>query len=88
MQNSHKYFFLSCFVALLLFIGVDEASAQCAMCKGVGESNLQDGGKAGIGLNTGIFYLFLTPYCIVMILGGIWWWNNHQVEREQAIEME
>ncbi len=86
MNNPTKYFFLLLFIAALFFFGIDEATAQCAMCKGVGESNLEGGGDAGIGLNTGIFYLFMTPYCLVMILGGIWWWNNRKVEQEQAFE--
>ncbi|MGB1243242.1 MAG: hypothetical protein ACPG49_12015 [Chitinophagales bacterium] len=86
MNNPTKYFFLLLFMAVLFFFGIDEVSAQCAMCKGVGESNLEGGGDAGIGLNTGIFYLFMTPYCLVMVFGGIWWWNNRKMEQEQMLE--
>ncbi len=88
MNKQLKYFLLLLVIGLLLFVGVNEASAQCAMCKGVGVSNLEDGGNAGIGLNTGIMYLFMTPYCIAMILGGYWWWNNRKIEREDLLEME
>ncbi|MEZ4887153.1 MAG: hypothetical protein R3E32_20650 [Chitinophagales bacterium] len=86
MNKSIKYLLLLLFIGVFLFVGLDDATAQCAMCKGVGESNLEGGGDAGIGLNTGIMYLFLTPYTIAMILGGYWWWNNRQAEREQAME--
>lgn len=45
-----------------------DAEAQCAMCKNIVKSNLEnkDGGqKFGNGINTGILYLMGIPYFIV-----------------------
>ena len=87
MNNLSKYFLFLLIVGLLFFVvGMDDAAAQCAMCKGVGESNLEGGGEAAKGLNNGIIYLFLTPYVIVMVLGSYWWWRNRSIEREQLLE--
>lgn len=43
--------------------------AQCAMCKTSVESDLQNGGSIGRGLNTGILYLMAIPYVILMVGG-------------------
>lgn len=50
--------------------------AQCPMCRIAAESNLENGGTAGAGLNTGILYMLAMPYLIVMILGYIWYRNK------------
>ena len=46
------------------------------MCRMAAESNLDNGGTEGRGLNTGILYLFSMPYLIGGILGFIWWKNR------------
>ena len=46
------------------------------MCRMAAESNLDNGGTEGRGLNTGILYLFSMPYLIAGILGFIWWRNR------------
>lgn len=52
---------------VLLFSSVD-VNAQCAMCKRVAESNMDDNqNNVGKGLNRGILYLLSVPY----LLGGI-----------------
>jgi len=65
--------------AVLLFTLVSIAScwAQCPMCRMSAESNLQNGGTSGAGLNAGILYMLVAPYLIV---GGIafWWWRNRK----------
>ena len=50
--------------------------AQCPMCRMAAESNLDNGGTEGRGLNTGILYLFAMPYLIAGILGLLWWKNR------------
>lgn len=50
--------------------------AQCPMCKIAAESNLENGGTAGKGLNKGILYIFVLPYLLVSVLGYIWWKNK------------
>jgi hypothetical protein len=53
---------------LSLFL-VTYANGQCAMCKAVLESDLQGGGTAAEGINTGIIYLMLIPYILFGIVG-------------------
>jgi hypothetical protein len=45
------------------------ALAQCAMCKAVTKSDLDTGGNISNGINSGILYLMLIPYLILMIGG-------------------
>ena len=55
---------------LALFIlvgGIDEASAQCAMCRAVLESEAS--GQAAKGINNGIVYLMIFPYLLVGAVG-------------------
>ena len=79
--------FLSVFalllVAVLLCCPETAAWAQCPMCKAAAESNLKEGGKHALGLNSGILYLLVTPYLIALYLGYKWWKNNRQVEAKQ-----
>jgi hypothetical protein len=50
--------------------------AQCPMCKIAAESNLENGGTAGQGLNKGILYMLLMPYLLIGVLGFIWYKNR------------
>jgi len=51
--------------------------AQCAMCRGTVESTMSNGrNNAGVGLNTGIVYLFVIPYLLVAIIGYLWYQNS------------
>jgi len=43
--------------------------AQCAMCKAVLESNMENGGTAAAGINNGILYLMFIPYLLIGIVG-------------------
>tara|TARA_B100000809_G_scaffold20912_1_gene18475 strand:- start:3509 stop:3751 length:243 start_codon:yes stop_codon:yes gene_type:complete len=64
MISFHKItlFFLLVFIKLSLF-------GQCAMCKAVLESNMQNGGTAGAGINNGIIYLMFIPYILIGTVG-------------------
>lgn len=57
-----------------LFVG--DLAAQCPMCKMAAESNLENGGTAGKGLNKGILYILSMPYLLVAVLGIIWYRNR------------
>lgn len=71
------YYFLT--ILVLCVLPVIQATAQCPMCRMTAESNMQNGGTMGAGLNAGILYMLVAPYLIV---GGIafWWWRNRKKE--------
>lgn len=43
--------------------------SQCAMCKAVLESNMENGGTAAAGINNGILYLMFIPYILIGTVG-------------------
>ena len=45
-----------------------DSQAQCAMCKSVVESNLENGDTIGSGLNDGILYLMAMPYISLALI--------------------
>jgi hypothetical protein len=55
---------------LLFFVLVNLATnAQCAMCKATAETaNQNTSGSLAEGLNTGILYLMLIPYTLLLVL--------------------
>ncbi len=59
-------------VLLLLLITID-ANAQCGMCKAVVETNLENGGTKGAGLNDGILYLMSMPYIAALVFGVLFY---------------
>ena len=72
--------FLGVIVLVLVAYTLD---AQCAMCKAAVES-----GNESSGLNTGILYLLLTPYLLVMTLLFLWWRNKKRTDDEvQEVEL-
>ena len=72
---------------LLVFLGTTASSwAQCAMCRASVENNISEGSEGlSAGLNTGILYLFVTPYLMVAVIGFIWYWKS-QHKDAQAVE--
>lgn len=64
------------------FIIIDDANAQCPMCKMSAESNLKEGGTAGKGLNKGILYLFAAPYLMIGGLAFMYFRNRKNDEIE------
>jgi len=71
---------LKLFLVIVLMTIVPELLAQCPMCRIAAESNLENGGTAGNGLNTGILYMLLMPYLLVCVLGFIWYRNRKPIE--------
>jgi len=72
----------STLIIFILFLSVMAVSAQCPMCRMAAESNLDAGGTAGKGLNTGILYLLAIPYLMVFTLGMIW--RKQQMKKRQG----
>ena len=72
-------------VVVVLFIIVSfvpDIMAQCPMCRLTAETNLQEGGGAGRGLNKGILYLLSMPYLIFGFLGYTWYRNRKRLTND------
>ncbi|NMM50167.1 hypothetical protein [Marinigracilibium pacificum] len=60
--------------SLLILISNIALNAQCAMCVATLETNVsEDGGSLASSLNTGILYLFLTPYVAIGVIAFLWY---------------
>jgi len=74
----------------LVFLGVfllQDAIAQCPMCKIAAESNMQNGGESGNGLNHGILYMFFAPYLIVGFISYMWWRNKKNYDGDDYVDL-
>lgn len=68
------------FITLVLFSAY-ESFAQCSQCKQAAAATDENGNLVvGSGLNFGILYLLLMPFCFVAIIGGIWLWKSRQAK--------
>ena len=68
---------------LVLVLFAATSYAQCAMCRGSVESSMGNGrNNVGVGLNTGIMYLFVMPYLVVAVIAYMWY-RNSKKEREE-----
>jgi len=71
-------------VLALLTIGlvVQDAAAQCAMCRSTLENNYANGTPGiGAGINTGILYLLSMPYLAVLIIGYLWYKSSKNAQK-------
>lgn len=73
-----------CFV--LGFAVPQGANAQCAMCKGQVESATNGGSKVGKAVNRGILYLLCLPFVLAGSLGGVWYYRQRQIIRQEEQE--
>ncbi len=65
-MTTRKIIFSISFIAFVAINNVN-SFAQCAMCRTSVESDLKSGGGSiGTNLNTGIIYLMLIPYLVLM----------------------
>jgi hypothetical protein len=72
-------------LVLLLTTG-GQLWAQCAMCRGTVESTMGNGrNDVGIGLNTGILYLFVMPYLIVAVIAYLWYRESRKAREQQQL---
>ena len=67
----------------LLMLLAETASAQCAMCRSTLESNVSDGTflLTSDNLNTGIVYLFMSPYLLILGVALLWYYNARKNAR-------
>ncbi|MBI3143032.1 MAG: hypothetical protein HYZ16_09400 [Bacteroidetes bacterium] len=70
-------------ICLALLLCGAEALAQCQACKSVVESNLQEGGSIGLGINRGILYLLAMPYLAVMGVWVLWYIKVKKRKKEE-----
>lgn len=60
-------------------------SAQCAMCRTQVVNNVSQGDTTlAAGLNTGILYLFFTPYVAMGVVAYFWYKNAKVNERKKS----
>ncbi len=75
-----KYLF---FFQAIVFAAV--ANAQCAMCRTQVVNNVSQGDvNLAAGLNTGILYLFFTPYVAISVIAFLWYRNAKVNERKRS----
>ena len=79
--------FLAIFGLVVLFVmNSAGAFAQCAMCRGTVESSMGNGrNNVGVGLNTGIMFLFVIPYILVAVIGYLWYRNSKRAQQERQL---
>ena len=73
MLKMNKYMLITVLLFILL---TTDANAQCAMCKAIVESNLENGDTVGTGLNDGILYLMAMPYISLALIAFFWIRHN------------
>ena len=62
--------------------------AQCAMCKASVENNISEGSSGfSAGLNTGILFLFVTPYLLISLIGLLWYWKS-KAQNARTVQFE
>lgn len=79
--------FAALFFALNM-TSLPSAQAQCPMCKMSAESNLNQGGSAGKGLNNGILFMLTTPYILIGIVGFVWWRSRKDEDDDEFSEIK
>jgi hypothetical protein len=71
-------------MVILFALNTGEVLAQCAMCRGTVESSMGNGrNNVGVGLNTGIVYLFVMPYILVAVIGYLWYRSSKKDQQER-----
>ena len=80
-----KKFLVICgFVIVFFVLTIPSTMAQCAMCRGSVESSMGNGrNNVGVGLNTGIVYLFLMPYLLVAAIGYMLYRSSKKAQQER-----
>lgn len=61
------------FIFIIILFNINNVKplyAQCSICT---KTSMQQGEKAGKGMNGGIVYLMLTPLAIMGYIGYRWW---------------
>jgi hypothetical protein len=71
---------------VMMVVSANDLWAQCAMCRGSVESSMGNGrNNVGVGLNTGIVYLFVMPYLLVAVIAYLWYRNSKKTQQERRL---
>jgi hypothetical protein len=65
-----SFFYTIFIIALVLFLQSDTFAQGCVQCRMGPSSNLEGGGNVARGINSGILYLMLIPYLLIMSIVG------------------
>ena len=77
--SNKKTRFLSFVILITILLGsLQEVCAQCQTCKANVETNLAAGGTMGLGINSGILYLLVMPYILIMTVGLAWYFTRRK----------
>lgn len=70
----------------LFILSVVNGMAQCAMCRTQVVNNVSHGEtNFAAGLNTGILYLFFTPYVLIGLIVFLWFKYSKINERKKSL---
>ena len=79
----NKIFRILAITLIFSSASVGSLFAQCAMCKASVETNVNvDGIGFAAKLNTGILYLFVTPYLLAMVIGYMWYKKSKEQQQK------
>jgi hypothetical protein len=67
---NRKFFYTFFILSALLFLQTNLFAQGCVQCRMGPSSNLEGGGNVAKGINTGILYLMLIPYLLIMSIVG------------------
>lgn len=81
-MNRKDIYRIAFVVVVIFFVMTVSGDAQCPMCRMSAETNLQNGGTEGKGLNSGILYMLSLPYLLVASLGYLWYKNKRIIASE------
>ncbi|MEN9521921.1 MAG: hypothetical protein RL065_298 [Bacteroidota bacterium] len=82
MKN--KIFLIALFI-IVATLFVTEVNAQCAMCGEAARTSLKEGNTTAASLNSGIFYLLMGPYLLLMAGGIAWWRHRSKIRKMQSL---
>ena len=71
------------FIIVEIFFSLSNTFAQCAMCKGMAETSVQEGSLSVFGLNMGILYMFAMPYLLIVTIGYFWWKQSKKAKQQK-----
>ena len=57
-------------LAIIMFLQTDLFAQGCVQCRMGPSSNLEGGGNVARGINSGLLYLILIPYLLIMSIVG------------------
>jgi hypothetical protein len=80
-----KKIFLIAFLTIATSLLFLVAEAQCPMCGEAARTSLKEGNNTAISLNTGILYLLLGPYVLLMAGGIMWYRHRRKFKQMQSL---